>query len=133
MGKKKSAPTRFGFGMMMGKGSSNPTLPTIGGAVEGLTGALSEGEDSGGGLPALGMALKKQKFGEPKTPFTMKGSPFQRNFGISPLKQEQTANILGSEGGGGVTPTEGDLLKQRLRDKVSESGSKQGSAWANIK
>ena len=65
--------------------------------------------------------------------FKMKGSPMQRNFGISPLKNEQTADLLGSEGGGGATPTEGDLLKKRLRDKVRSSGGKQGSAWANIK
>ena len=85
------------------------------------------------GVVAGSMLTKKQKFGEPKTPFMMKGSPFQRNFGISPLKQEQTADLLGSEGGGGATPTEGDLLKKRLRDKVRGSGGKQGSAWANIK
>ena len=70
--------------------------------------------------------------------FKMKGSPMKRNFGISPLKQEQTANILGSEGGGGKTPTEGDLLKKRLAKKFkskekggSESGE-VGTGMVNI-
>ena len=91
-----------------------------------------------GGLGAVmgSMLTKKQKFGEPKTPFMMKGSPFQRNFGISPLKQgseHQTMDPQDMFGGTSTTPTEGDLLKQRLREKIRESGSKQGSAWANIK
>jgi len=44
---------------------------------------------------------KKQKFGEPKTPFMMKGSPMQRNFGIgSPLKQDsKTPSVFTDEEG----------------------------------
>ena len=51
----------------------------------------------------------------------------------TPLKQEQTADFMGSEGGGGPTPTEGDLLKERLKKKIKDSGSKQGHAWGNLR
>ena len=102
----KSSPTKFlGATASMKRG------------LQAVTGGNNRGKDlmginpppgnidinaGGFGAVAGSVLTKKQKFGQP-TPFTMKGSPFQRNFGISPLKTQPmaTADFIGTEGGGG--------------------------------
>ena len=55
------------------------------------------GSKKGGGLEVKKSSFyKKRKFGEAKSPFAMKGSPMNRNFGISPLRD--TNPHTGDEG-----------------------------------
>ena len=58
------------------------------------------------------------------TPFKMKGFTYP---GKSPLKTRPMAtDDYGGQGGGGKTPTEGDLLKKRLKKKFKSK--KDGGA-----
>ena len=94
----KSSPTKF-MGRAVSAITGGRKKPL---AIDPLPGNIDI--NAGGlGVVAGSMLTKKQKFGEPKTPFMMKGSPFQRNFGISPLKTQPmaTADFIGTEGGGG--------------------------------
>tara|TARA_R100000458_G_C8190447_1_gene184332 strand:+ start:289 stop:705 length:417 start_codon:yes stop_codon:yes gene_type:complete len=123
----KSSPTKFlGATASMKRG------------LQAVTGGNNRGKDlmginpppgnidiNAGGLGTVvgGVITKKQKFGQP-TPFTMKGSPFQRNFGISPLKQgseHQTMDPQDMFGGTSTTPTQSDLMKKKIKEKLSSS------------
>tara|TARA_R100001244_G_C5089094_1_gene115936 strand:+ start:224 stop:565 length:342 start_codon:yes stop_codon:yes gene_type:complete len=92
----------------------------------------------GGGLEVKS-AYKKQKFGEARSPFTMKGSPMQRNFGIgSPVKdyghdpekpeghehsKEDPATMTGIIGGENedlVIDESGNWVKQSKRPDLVE-------------
>tara|TARA_Y100001963_G_C6535314_1_gene333015 strand:- start:80 stop:607 length:528 start_codon:yes stop_codon:yes gene_type:complete len=64
--------------------------------------------------------------------FKMRGSPMKRNFGISPLQTRPMAtDVPDVGGGGGKTPTEGDLLKKRLTKKF-KSKEKGGSESGEV-
>ena len=67
---------------------------------------------------------KKRTMAYKKGPFTMKGSPMQRNFGVSPAKDTDWAKAykLASASGSGATPKQIADLKQKM---LSQKGAQK--------